>query len=487
MSVTATVVFGDNIISGPYAFSASGRLTNPSNAFFARVGSFTAGGGTLTGIEDINQGGPSGSVKQQVTFTGSYSIGPDGRGTMQFCENTSSGCLPGSTAATAFLRIVVVSPQQARIIDFSLPGAAAASTTAAGEIISEGQLDFGAGDQNLNGVYSFSFAGISSGGSEESAVGDFGANGFGTINAGSATAPGSIDLNPGGTQTLSSTTYGISSNGRGTVTLNGLKFSFYMVSASQAKFLQIDASSSILTGDAFKQQAPAACPWGLNALSGSTVFETEGTEGASPGIAIGDVGSFTASSGTVTGGSLDENSGGNVSSQIASLTGTYTVDPCGRGTLMIGSHSYIFYIISTTRAVLQETTSLVVAHGLLVQSHGGPFVNGSLNGSYALQLSGTNAAGAAGQREDIVGQFTADGKGKVSGGSLDINSFGTTQSGVSNTGTYTPDSTPAGTLRATMSLTPTRKLVLYLVSPTQFYVLDTDMAGTAIGTLGDQF
>jgi hypothetical protein len=38
-----------------------------------------------------------------------------------------------------------------------------------------------------------------------------------------------------------------------------------------------------------------------------------------------------------------------------------------------------------------------------------------------------------------------------------------------------------------MSLAPTRKVVLYLVSPTQFYVLDTDMAGTAIGTLGDQF
>ena len=78
--------------------------------------------------------------------------------------------------------------------------------------------------------------------------------------------------------------YAISSNGRGTVTLNGLNFSFYPVSASRAKFIEIDTAAlatpttpaSILVGDAYRQQTSSTCGWGLNALSGSTVFETFG-------------------------------------------------------------------------------------------------------------------------------------------------------------------------------------------------------------------
>ena len=114
-----------------------------------------------------------------------------------------------------------------------------------------------------------------------------------------------------------------------------------------------------------------------------------------------------------------------------------------------------------------------------------------------------DAAGTAGQREDFVGQLASDGKGNVTGGSLDLNAFGATQTGcVSSTapcvaitnGTYLP--APAGSLRGTMALplttTPsatTRNLVLYMVSPTLFYVLDTDPApsGTAIGVINNQF
>jgi hypothetical protein len=169
--------------------------------------------------------------------------------------------------------------------------------------------------------------------------------------------------------------------------------------------------------------------------------------------------------------------------QIGTLTGAYTVDPCGRGALSIGTHSYIFYPISTASAVLQETTSGIVARGFLSQSQGGPFIDASLTGSYALGLSGTNAAG----REDILGQITSDGKGKLTGGSLDTNSFGVTTAGTANTGTYLPDTIPATTLRAVAHLTSAPNLVLYMVSPTLFYVLDTAATGTAIGTLDNQF
>jgi hypothetical protein len=500
MSITATVVFGNNVLSGPYVFSTTGRVANSSNAFFARVGSLTAGGGTLIGVEDTHQAGASGGFKQQVAFTGSYSVYQDGRGMMQFCEVTGGACPLGSPA-TAFFHIVVQSPQRIQIIDFGL-GTRPATITSAGEMLAQDQSVFGAGVGNLAGTYSFNFAGISNASAEQSAVGEFTASGVGlnsvaAIFADSPTTPGRIDTDAAGATTLAASTYSISS-GRGSMTLNTsapatLVFSFYVVSASQSKFLESDSSGAILVGDAFKQQASATCAWGLNALKGSAVFETFG---ASSGVAIADVGSFTASNngttGAVSAGSIDENSGGSVSSQIGTLSGGYSVDSCGRGTLTIGSHSYVFYVVSAAKAVLQETTSGIVAHGSLVQPTGGPFMNSSLSGSYALSLSGTNAAGAAGQRQDIVGQLTADGAGAVKSGSLDINSFGPTQTGVAISGTYAPN--PTGSLRAkvpslmsTPAVAMPQNLVLYLVSPTQFYALDTDATGTAVGTLDNQF
>jgi hypothetical protein len=208
------------------------------------------------------------------------------------------------------------------------------------------------------------------------------------------------------------------------------------------------------------------------------------------------LGSFTASNDGTTGmastASIDENSGGTVSSTLGTLSGNYTMDQCGKGILGIGSHSYVFYPISPSDAVLQETTAGLIAHGYLVPSQGGPFANGTLTGSYTFRLGGTDAAGTAGKREDFLGQLTADGKGNVTAGSLDLNDFGATQPGLAITnGTYVP--TPTVSNRGTMSLplntTPatTRNLVLYMVSPTLFFALDTDTTGTAIGTIYNQF
>jgi hypothetical protein len=509
MSVPVSLAFGNAVLSGPYVFSTSGRLTNPSNAFWARVGSFTAGGGALSGLEDTNQGGTPNIVTTQRAFTGFYTVGSDGRGTMQFCEGTSAPC--SATAVTAYFNIVVVSPTQAEVIE-TPPGG---TTTSSGEMISQDPSMFGAGNAILSGVYSFNFSGVSTTATRESVVGDFAANGFGSISAGNVSpttpAPGRMDVEAGGLApaevAIPATTYSILSNGRGTVTLNGLTFSIYPVSASRARFIEIDpvppstTTSSILAGDAFKQQTSLSCGWNLNAVNGSTVFETSGmvTSGSSAGFVIGDIGSFTASNGggagTISAASIDENSGGTVSSTLGTLTGSYTMDACGRGTLAIGAHTYVFYIITTSDAVLQETTAAngVIANGFLAQAQGGPFADASLTGSYAFTLTGTNAAGASGQREDLLGQLTSPGTGTGLGGTADLNNFGVSQTGVAiANGTYLP--TPAGTLRGTIVLplntTPgatTRNLVLYMVSPTLFYALDIDTTGTAIGTIYNQF
>jgi hypothetical protein len=464
MSVTMNVTFGNRVLSGNYAFSSSGRL-QATNGFFSRVGSFVAdGNGGLIGLEDIYPL-PGTITTEPISFSGTYVIGPDGRGMMQFCEPSATSC----TVPTSLFRVVVVSPQQAQIIDFQ------ASSAASGEIVAQPDISvFNIG--SMNGGYAFSLSGISSGTNGESAVGEFVSDGKGNITS------GELDINsagaPSGKILITSGTYTVTSGGRGTSTLvtagATFKFVFYMVSASRAKFLETDASP-VLAGDSFKQQT--INPWGPNSLSGSIVFQTSGTN--STGGLLANVGAFTSDgSVNITAGLLDLISGGSVTS-AASFTGTYTIDPTGRGTISLSnSRTYVLYMISTGNAVVQETTASNEAHGFLTQPQGG---SASVGGSYALALAGQNAGS---QKQDVVGQLSANTTGNVTAGTLDINNFGILLAGQSVIGTYTPV-TASG--RTTVLLNPTRNLVLYFTSPTQAYALDADTTSPAVGSLYKEF
>ena len=97
-------------------------------------------------------------------------------------------------------------------------------------------------------------------------------------------------------------------------------------------------------------------------------------------------------------------------------------------------------------------------------------------------MAGQNATK---QEQDVVGQLNANGTGNVTAASLDINNFGALTTGQTAIGTYTPVAASSG--RTTVLLNPTRNLVLYLVSPTQAYALDTDTTGAASGSLNKQF
>ena len=85
----------------------------------------------------------------------------------------------------------------------------------------------------------------------------------------------------------------------------------------------------------------------VRVLLGTGVYGNPSFTGASSAVAISDLGSFSVSgtTGSFTGASLDENNGGTVASQVGTLAGTYTMDPCGRGTLAVGTHACVYYII----------------------------------------------------------------------------------------------------------------------------------------------
>lgn len=473
-TAVVTVTFSDATIQGNYAFSMSGQEIN---GFFLRAGSFVADGqGHLSsGIEDFNE--PAG-VSPKVTFTGSYSIGPDGRGTMTF--------LDGSTPSA--FRIVVASASKAHLIEFD------SFATANGELDAQDTSSFT--DLGMSGTYIFDFDGLSSALNSTSIVGEFSANGSEGITGGEA------DINDGGVLssqvavTPATSSYQIAADGRGTMTLalaNGttLKFSLYMVSAGRAKLMELDVVPVVL-GDALLQQAGVA--WDNSALNSDLVFLIAGS---TPSGEIADAGRFTAngSGGLVSGsGVLDENFAASTITQGAvfgTASDTYSIDATGRGTMTLNPKAgnntvtltFVFYMISPNNAVIQETDSSIVSDGSLLPQSGGPFSAASFGASYAFGWSGVNGAG---QEEDFVGQSTLDGAGKVKSGLVDINNFGSLIPAESISGTYTMTSNGRGTLVINPA-TDNRNFVIYMVSPTQVFVLGVDTTRLTVGSASMQF
>ena len=400
--VPVVLAYGNASLQGPFTFSASGRVIS-TNAFFTRAGRFTAGAGNLTGgLETYNEVGQGGAA--QHTFLGSYNIGSDGRGTMQFCEDTSASTCTAA-AATVFFRVVIISAQQVQMVEFSSPSSSVAARTASGVMLAQDPSVLTT--SGMTGAYSFDLYGILTGTTQLSMVGEFSADGRGAFNNTSLNfpIPGIMDINNGGNpsqaQISSTSTYSINSNGQGTATVlttdpsfPNLTFTIYIVSASRAVFIESDGNA-VLLGDAIKQQT-STCTWGTNSLNGAAILDTSGRSASG---SITDLIRFTANgTGTAAAGSNDENNAGVVSSGN-SLAGTYSIDStagsCGRGTLSLAgpaSHSYVFYMVSSTLAVVQETTSGVVAHGQLVQPQSGSVALEPLS-SFALALAGTNVAG----------------------------------------------------------------------------------------------
>ena len=417
--ISVTLTFGNGSLLGSYAFSTSGRVTS-TNTFFARVGSFTAANGTITGgIEDVNPQPPGITTLPPIPFTGSYSIGPDGRGTMQFCEPSTSGVCTASP--TSQFRIVVLSAQQVQIIEFSSPNSTTAPTAASGEIDLLDSSAYTLGTGGLSGTYSFSFAGLSSATTPQSEVGEFSANGNGAITSGkvdvngageitssSVTAGGTgyavndtgtittangnatyivdtvsgggavltFTLTSGGTgysvgagnttaeggaqpgsgtgftvdiltidgeqNILSTSSYLISSNGRGTATIITTGGTFHF---SFTWFRRVGRSSLNRFVSSFGWRRVQTADNILGAtmrLAPTTLFVFE-TAGSGPSGGIADLVSFTSDGdgNVVAGGMLDQNSGGAATSVPSLGAGSYIIatDSTGRGTLSIPGHS----------------------------------------------------------------------------------------------------------------------------------------------------
>ena len=479
--------YATSSLQGNFAFSIAG--TNAAGRFF-RAGSFTADGlGTLSGVlEDTDAS--SGASSTPISTTGAYTLGADGRGTLQL----NDGLSPAS------FRFVMVNNSQLQIIGFDAGG------TAAGQANAQDATTFsGAPLLALSGTYVFDFSGVH-GVNGLSEAGEFSADGSGNI------TQGLIDINDGGTasplqiagsRTVCTpappalSTYTIAANGRGTLTLQTLNtacaagpvltFNFYVVSRGAAKFVSSD--TTLEASGYSTQQAPNAS-FSASTLNGSFAFLLAGSSAGGP---LATAGSFVADgSGHISSGVLDENRNGTPAANVAfNAGGTYTLASNGRGTLTFATasrtYTSVFYVgtvgIGAT-AVFQETDSGITSDGTFVAQQSGPFTLASIQGNYAIATSGTTGGSA----RVVSGQIGTDGAGNVEAtpaAAVDINTAGVLLPGVAATGTYTA---PAANGRATIALNPlSTGYAVYVVSSTEDFLLDLQSGQLAAGALLRQF
>ena len=475
-SASATVTisgYSTSSFQGRFAFSMSGR--NASGAFF-RAGSFSAdGNGSLnSGLEDVNAA--SCATTNPISFVGTYTIGADGRGTMQFAD----GCTPSTFS------FVLVNNDQLQITGFDTSG------TATGLANLQDPTFFNL--PGLVGTYVFDFAGVH-GSSALSQIGEFTADGAGGI------TNGLVDINDGGVVSPGSVSFSglyfadqnlpnaLHSNGRLKATMHlpggDRNFILYIVSRGFAKFVGTDPQTTVGGVSGFtSQQAPNAT-FDATSLTGNFAFLLAGPV---PNGTIATAGSFVADgNGNLTVGMLDENINGTATPGVVFSNGSYCVGrittTCivgsnGRGTATFtaGSHTYnlVFYLSTPGNAVIQEIDSGRTSDGSFAQQQTTAFSQASIQGNYALQTTGLSAGSA----QTIEGQMSANGAGAISSGSIDIDSAGTPTSEAIS-GMY---SSPGSNGRATLTLNPStdnRNFAAYVVNSTQVFVVGIDAAPAA--------
>lgn len=402
--------FSNANLKGQYAFSMSGtELCLQAGSFFARAGTFTAdGNGNITGgLEDINVCNGVGTLQ----FTGGkYSISSDGRGTLSLTNSTGTTNYSITLSSSTLGVIAQTDVNSTASGSFHRQNAAAFSNSA------------------VNGGYVFDFAGISVRLNSESIIGRFDADSAGGISGGlfDSNEAGSLSgqqLFPSGSGYLVDTNGDGTNFGRGTANIAGHNFAFYIVDATRLELLGTDFPE-VFSGEALAQQNIVFTPASLN---GGFAFLIGGGNSAGP---IATAGRFDADGvSTLTGVFLDENSSGTVTllpSTGGTVSGTYTVDGNGLGggtatwtDTKVGTFSFIFYLVSPTQAVFQETDSNITSDGSFLAQTPSPITPAILAGDFAFVWSGVST-----DQEDFVGhlKLTSAG-GNNASGTMDFNQF----------------------------------------------------------------
>ncbi len=478
-SATITIVPVGSLgeLNGRYVFLVQGV---DSTGSYAAAGTIVADGNGL--ITEGRQDYTNASVHSGPDpLTGTYSIGPDGRGSITL--TLTGGTAPSSTETFS---IAVTSPSHALIIQFD--GFATSSGTL--DLQSASALDAAA----ISGAFSFLAQGV-----------DFSYQ-FPVTYGGRAVLSASTGLiassafytNDGG-QTSSATPTGTMTApdafGRGSINLaNGVDFAYYAVQGKVLRLIELDTPFYIAGGSMFWQGTAGDNSTFSNAsLSGNQVLSESGSSVNGP-LAL--AGQLTAdAAGGLSYGVVDTNEAGTSTSGSIAGADVYAISANGTGTFKLPGTSttsqdvsalLIFMvdpalnIIDPTNpaggggALVMDNDTKAVGSGFIV-----PQTAGTFQGNYAVGLQSYDSGGET----DVVGQsVAADG---ALTGKADVNVHGTRTPGATLTGAFATDASNPGRFTGTITIgtAATRTIVYYQVSAGVFAIVETDATNVAVGFL----
>lgn len=333
----------------------------------------------------------------------------------------------------------------------------------------------GANNSQLKGQYAFLVQGI-----DVAMAASFTADGNGNITAGTEDLQ-AVGVSEGNF-TITTGTYSIGSDERGTLTFtdsNSATYTFAVALGSissgvASKGAMTEFDTNFETSGSLALQNSAA--FSVSAISGGYAFGFPGWDGSGNAQVI--IGSFTASAGTMSNGLADVNDAGSFNS--TTLTGTYgSVNATtGRGTMTVTPSgqtavNFAFYVVSASQLfVIQSGTgNNDLLSGQALQQSGGPYSLSSLNGNMIFVDQSQDGTGPpnAGPNENL-GIVTASGNTSFSF-SFDQNQDGTVLPGQTGSGTIAFTSSANGRFTATPS--GGSALVGYMIAPNEAFVTGT--------------
>ncbi|HEY1730700.1 MAG TPA: hypothetical protein VGG15_03080 [Terriglobales bacterium] len=469
IATITSVQFGLSSLKGNYVFSLSG-IDSASNSFYA-VGAITAdGNGNITGGEEDLNDVTSGYFNAPL-ITGTYTVGPDGRGTL----NLNVPAISTSPFQYAFA-MQALDNAVLNETDGSVVAATGSLETQATAVTAP------------SGNYAFGFSG--------SGLGCGAINSAGIFALSNGNVLGPQDVNCGGSIIQSQNMSGslgttVDSLGRGTGSFSGTSTGssnliYYVVSGNRFRFLCPDPATFFLgAADLQTQQAFASTDF-----NGSYVVNTSASTTAGVSYTLIYI---NASGGNVSSGYYDVNDTGNVGQ--AALSGAYTLATNGyvKGTWNVNGVGLPFalYLSSPTSGYYVDERTSVVGGGNITAQTGTVTGNAAWAGSYATKQFGYFLAGGvinSGNASAVTGQLSADGNG-VLAGTLDINDPSGILLSQTLQGSYNVGTTAPGRFTAQIT-TPTegsRAYVGYILDQGRVLLLETDSNLVSAGNATRQF
>jgi hypothetical protein len=453
--------FSNASLNGQYVYEVHGSLV--SGQPYREFGVFTAdGAGHITSGTDDFTTTNSGGVLTNST-TGSYTVAKDGTGFISLGPTVLSTSVNASQVTFA---ITLVSSSKIDLIE--------ADTFADGAGTSELQ-DPTALATTPGGTFVFRLhQSISAqGGNSASQVGAI------TVSGGAIT--GNMDQNLNGTTsqlTLTSGTMNAPTSGLGSGTFtdsSNVTTNFFYYVVNSGKFvLLVSTPSAVGSGSAEAQTGTVS-----NGLSGSYAFGSRGDDNFSGGFfdGVAAVGRFTASSGAISG--LEDSMQDGTYSASVPLSNCFTAASTGRVvvTNCAGATSQIFWMVNPSRAFFLNSNSTVIEDGTADLQTASTFSASALKGQFALVMDGITPQALA-----RVGTLQFDGSSKLV--LIELANDAGSGSGAQSPGALSGTYSVASNGRVTGTLNGSSlNLVMYVVSGSNAYALQTDVGTNTSGTV----